>query len=171
MAIPGDRAAGYVPGITPEQVQAAGVDLRLGEVYEFLNAGLLVGDERRLPDVRPLRAEDGVYRLGPKAYKVRFADVVEVPPDAVGLCFPRSTLLRMGVTISCAVWDPGYRGRGESLMIVWNPHGVILGVGTRVAQLVFLRLESRPSRLYSGAYQGENLQPDHGGEQQGNSER
>ncbi len=157
MAIPGDRAAAFVPGSSSQQVQPAGVDLRLGEVYEFLNDGYLAGDERRLPDVRPLRPSGGSYMLKPGGYKVRFADAVEVPHDAVGLCFPRSTLLRMGASISCAVWDPGYRGRGEALAWVVNPHGVTIGVGSRVAQLVFVRLESPAGRLYSGAYQGENL--------------
>jgi dUTP pyrophosphatase len=63
----------------------------------------------------------------------------------------------MGVSISCAVWDPGYSGRGESLMTVLNPHGVTIAQGARVAQLVFIRLESKPTKLYQGAYQGENL--------------
>jgi len=124
MAVPGHVARTYVAGSLDEQVQPAGVDLRLGEVFEFLNEGLLTQGSRRLPDVRPVRPADGLYRLQPGAYKIRFMDVVSVPPDAVGLCFPRSTLLRMGVSISCAVWDPGYSGRGESLMTVLNPHGV-----------------------------------------------
>ncbi|MGC9071860.1 MAG: deoxyuridine 5'-triphosphate nucleotidohydrolase [Acidilobus sp.] len=157
MAIPGEAASRFVPGSTSEQVQPAGVDLRLGEVFEFLNNGLLMEDQKRLPDVRPVRPIEGAFRLGPGAYKIRFIDVVEVPPDAVGFCYPRSTLLRMGVMVYCAVWDPGYRGRGESLMVVHNPHGVVIGVGARVAQLVFLRLESTPSRVYGGSYQGENL--------------
>ena len=157
MAIPGERAAAFVPGSTPQQVQPAGVDLRIGELFEFVNDGYLVGEERRLPDVRPIRPTNGYYRLSPGGYKLRFADVVEVPPDAVGLCFPRSTLLRMGVSISCAVWDPGYRGRGEALLLVANPHGVTIGVGARVAQMVFVRLESPAGKLYAGAYQGENL--------------
>jgi len=104
-----------------------------------------------------VRPADGLYRLQPGAYKIRFMDVVSVPLDAVGLCFPRSTLLRMGVSISCAVWDPGYSGRGESLMTVLNPHGVAIAQGARVAQLVFIRLESPPASLYRGSYQGENL--------------
>jgi len=157
LAVPGHMARTYVAGSLDEQVQPAGVDLRLGEVFEFLNEGILTQGSRRLPDVRPVRPADGLYRLQPGAYKIRFMDVVSVPPDAVGLCFPRSTLLRMGVSISCAVWDPGYSGRGESLMTVLNPHGVTIAQGVRVAQLVFIRLESKPTKLYQGAYQGENL--------------
>jgi len=126
LAVPGHVARTYVAGSLDEQVQPAGVDLRLGEVFEFLNEGLLTQGSRRLPDVRPVRPADGLYRLQPGAYKIRFMDVVSVPPDAVGLCFPRSTLLRMGVSISCAVWDPGYSGRGESLMTVLNPLNLLV---------------------------------------------
>ncbi|MFP3080608.1 MAG: deoxyuridine 5'-triphosphate nucleotidohydrolase [Acidilobus sp.] len=157
LAVPGHVARSYIKDSRDEQVQPAGVDIRLGEVMEFLNDGELRATSKRLPDVRSVRPVNGLYRLQPGAYKVRFLDVVSVPPDAVGICYPRSTLLRMGITISCAVWDPGYMGRGEALMIVANPHGAVIEQGARVAQMVFIRLESRPSSLYSGSYQGENL--------------
>lgn len=157
MALPGDQAARAVPGHEESQVQPAGVDLRLGEVYELLTPGELSAADRRLPDVRPARLVNNFYELGPGAYRIRFLDVVEVPPDAVGICFPRSTLLRMGAYLHCAVWDPGYRGRGESLLYVANPHGVRIERGARVAQLVLIKLTSPPPATYSGRYQGEGL--------------
>jgi len=42
-------------------------------------------------------------------------------------------------------------------MTVLNPHGVTIAQGARIAQLVFIRLESPPASLYRGSYQGENL--------------
>ena len=150
-------AASFIKNLGEGQEQPAGVDLRLGEVMEFLEDGELSRESKRLPSTRTVRPVNGFYRLQPGAYKIRFLDVVSVPPDAVGICFPRSTLLRMGVTVSCAVWDPGYTGRGEALMVVSNPHGASIEQGSRVAQLVFIRLESPPRSLYSGSYQGENL--------------
>ncbi len=158
MALAGDRASAAIESPEPEQVQPAGVDLRLDEVYEFLGPGTLTRQGKELPPVRPVRqSRPEVYELGSGAYRIRFLDVVSVPPDAVGMCFPRSTLLRMGVLLHCAVWDPGYRGRGEALMVVVNPHGARIERGARVAQLVLIRLESRPPKLYSGSYQGEGL--------------
>jgi len=63
----------------------------------------------------------------------------------------------MGALLGCAVWDPGYRGRGEALLVVGNPHGIRIEVGARIAQLVFIRLYPQLGEGYSGVYQGERL--------------
>jgi dUTP pyrophosphatase len=72
---------------------------------------------------------------------------------------PRSSLLRCGAAIHTAVWDAGYRGRSEALLVVVAHEGVRLAPGARVLQLVFVRLEAA-TRAYSGAYQGENVPTD-----------
>jgi dUTP pyrophosphatase len=69
---------------------------------------------------------------------------------------PRSSLLRCGVTVGMAVWDAGYSGRSQSLMVVYNPQGFRLQKNARVAQLIFLPL-SQKTEGYQGAYQGENI--------------
>jgi dUTP pyrophosphatase len=53
------------------------------------------------------------------------------------------------------VWDAGYSGRGEGLLIVHNPRGVRLQRGARIAQLVVFRLTASTS-AYAGQYQNEN---------------
>ncbi len=155
---PGERIAGsIVKDVIHSQIQPASVDLRVGELFTFESPGLLGVEGRELPSVRRLEASGGLWHLAPGAYKVRFADVVEIPLDMVGFCFPRSSLFRMGATLYCGVWDPGYVGRGEALLLVFNPHGIRLEVGARVGQLVVARLCEGTSRGYSGAYKGENL--------------
>ncbi len=144
-------------GVSAVQVQPAGVDLRLDTVEELVEAGRLGVGERVRPRGRPIEPVDGWYRLGPGYYRIRFLDPVAVPSSAVGLCFPRSSLLRMGASVLCAVWDPGYRGRGEALLAVFNAYGVELERGARIAQLVFLRVGGAPGGLYEGVYQGEGL--------------
>ncbi|MEM0319986.1 MAG: hypothetical protein QXS67_01040, partial [Candidatus Nezhaarchaeales archaeon] len=74
---------------------------------------------------------------------------------AIGL--PRSSLMRMGATIISALWDPGYEGRGEGLLLVENPYGIILERNARVIQLIFVRLESEPESEYRGSYMYEGL--------------
>ena len=157
MALPGWKASAAVPGAGGEQVQPAGVDLRVDRVEELAGPGVLGVGERVIPEGRPLEPSGGWWHLPPGAYRVRFLDPVRVPRDAVGLCFPRSSLLRMGAGLLCAVWDPGYEGRGQSLLVVYNPHGIRLERGARIAQIVFVRLESEARDLYQGAYQGEGL--------------
>ncbi|MEM4737167.1 MAG: deoxyuridine 5'-triphosphate nucleotidohydrolase, partial [Acidilobaceae archaeon] len=143
-----------------DSIQPAGIDLSLCEVLEFLEAGSLSVNSRSIPKGRPVSLQDDRWRLKPGAYRIRFCEVVKIPVDQVALCFPRSTLLRMGADLRCTVWDPGYMGRGEGLLVVYNPEGVEIQKSSRVAQLVFLKLLSHPHKLYDGAYQGENLGTD-----------
>ncbi len=159
MALPGYVIAlrVLVEGFTGEQVQPAGVDLRVAEILEVAGPGLLGVRERRVPEGKPLQPKDGSWLLQPGAYRLVFADTVRVPEDSVGLCFPRSSLLRMGAMVTCAVWDPGYVGKGEALLLVFNPYGVRLEVGARVAQLILVKTVAGVSKPYSGRYLGERL--------------
>ncbi|MEM0244746.1 MAG: deoxyuridine 5'-triphosphate nucleotidohydrolase [Zestosphaera sp.] len=142
---------------TNTQLQPAGIDLRVSQVFKFRSAGVIGFNERKLPEVEEVLPENGYWSLDPGVYKIRFAEIVELPRDVLALCFPRSSLLRSGVLVSCTVWDPGYVGRGEALMHVMNPHGINLGVGARVVQLIFFRLNKAVEKTYEGFYKGENL--------------
>lgn len=158
MALPGIYAAAYLLAEPAGgQVQPAGVDLRVGEVHVFRESGYLGAEGRRIPASEPLEPEGGAWLLSPGFYKVVFMDAVHIPENTVATCFPRSSLLRMGALLGCAVWDPGYRGRGEALLVVGNPHGIRIEVGARIAQLVFIRLYPQLGERYSGVYQGERL--------------
>jgi len=158
MALPGIyAAASLLTNIVPDQIQPAGIDLRIGEIHVFQEHGFLGVRGRKIPTSKPLESEGDKWLLKPGYYKIVFMDAIAIPSNAVGMCFPRSSLLRMGVTLGCAVWDPGYRGRGEALLIVGNPHGVEIEVGARVAQLVFIRVYPQLGERYSGIYQGERL--------------
>jgi len=141
------------------QFQPAGVDITLREAYSFRSAGKIDFDnkERRISDVEPLAfdAADDVV-LKPGAYKVMFNEYVRIPKDAAAFCFPRSSLLRCGVSLECAVWDPGYEGRSEALLVVRNDHGVTLKRNAKIGQMVFVRLSEAAKTLYEGVYKGEN---------------
>jgi dUTP pyrophosphatase len=148
---------GIVEVVYKESIQPAGIDLSVDSVEKFREEGYLGLEARRIPEGEPIVPKGGVYHLGPGAYRVRFREAVHVPSWAVGFCYPRSSLLRMGATLACAVWDPGYRGRGAALLLVFNPLGLRIEVGARIAQLVIARLEEEPDRIYAGRYQGEGL--------------
>jgi len=151
------RLRGVIAFVDALSIQPNGVDLSLDAVWRFLNAGQLGRDnaDRQLADRHELQFDaEGWLALEPGVYGMRYAERVDVPIDCGGLCFPRSSLLRMGLTIPTAVWDAGYGGRGEGLLSVSNPHGVRLQRGARVAQLVLFRLTA-PTTAYSGQYQDE----------------
>jgi dUTP pyrophosphatase len=151
-------AASIVLGYAEDAVQPAGVDLTIASVEKFQGAGVLGRTTRSIPEGERVEPSGGYYHLEPGAYRVRFSEIVKIPEWGVGFCYPRSSLLRMGAFLACAVWDPGYVGRGSSLLIVANPHGVKLEAGARIAQLVIARLETLPSSVYEGVYRGEGLE-------------
>jgi dUTP pyrophosphatase len=126
-------------------------------VWRFADSGALGVHDRSLPAREELATDQaGWFDLAPATYGIRYAEAVDMPTDCGGLCFPRSSLLRMGLTVPTAVWDAGYGGRGEGLLIVTNPHGVRLQRGARIAQLVVFRLTQPASQAYQGRYQGEH---------------
>jgi len=93
----------------------------------------------------------------PGHYLVTFNEVVSLPRWLMALGRPRSSLLRMGVSLHTAVWDAGYGGRSQALLVVHNVAGFRLQRDARIAQLVFFPLSAPDDRGYDGGYQGENL--------------
>ena len=147
--------------IDPEiQVQPNGVELTLQKVEAHKGTGAVAFDnsERKLPETVNLDFDgEGWVHLPKGSYKIMFNEVVNIPKDIAATAKPRSSLLRCGVTIETAVWDAGYSGRSESLLVVLNEEGFRVKKDARVMQLLFYRLGEKVSEGYSGVYQNENL--------------
>jgi len=142
-----------------EQVQPNGVDLTLREVALLQSSGRIAVEDsqRQVSDLAPLVFDGlGFIDLMPGAYIITYNEIVHLPKNIMALARPRSSLLRCGVTVNTAVWDAGYSGRSQSLMVVYNPQGFRLQRNARIAQLVFLRL-SQKTEGYQGTYQRENI--------------
>ena len=142
-----------------EQVQPNGFDLTVREVAMIQSQGKIAisNDERRLPELAPLVFDGmGYIDLMPAVYCITYNEIVHLPKNVMALARPRSSLLRCGVTVDTAVWDAGYCGRSQSLLVVYNPHGFRLQKNARVTQLIFMRL-TQEVEGYQGAYQGENI--------------
>ncbi len=141
------------------QLQPNGFDLTLREIFRLESKGQIgTSDEDRvLSDTVPIGCGHGwgEMELGP--YLVTFNETVNMPLDLMALGRPRSSLLRSGAAIHTAVWDAGYRGRSQALLVVYNPAGFRLQRDSRLMQLVFFRLETPASEGYRGRYQGENV--------------
>jgi dUTP pyrophosphatase len=147
---------GYVD--LESQLQPNGLDMTLREIASMENAGQVAASdkERRVSTLKPLDFDDsGFIDLKPGPYMVTYNEIVTLPVNVMALARPRSSLLRCGVTIGAAVWDAGYSGRSQSLLVVYNPHGFRLQKNARILQLVFFTL-SQETEGYKGVYQGEN---------------
>ncbi len=141
-----------------QQLQANGFDLTLRDVAMLQSAGQIAdsNSQRRVSDLSPLVFDGlGFIDLIPGIYTVIYNEVVHLPKNVMAMATPRSSLLRCGVTINTAVWDAGYSGRSESLLVVYNPLGFRLQRNARILQLVFFQLTG-DTEGYRGIYQGEN---------------
>ena len=142
------------------QVQPNGIDLTLKEIALLSSPGSLgPGTEgRALSSTSPL-VFDGLGRVDllPGCYLVTYNEVINLPKNIMALAMPRSSLLRCGVSIHHAVWDAGYSGRSQALMVVYNPQGFRLHRNTRIVQMVFFLLSREVAQGYQGMFQGENI--------------
>lgn len=161
----GTFVADHVSPTDPTQIQPNGVDLTLDAVFRQREPGRIACDGKRIGERDPVSTVDRddadadrdgppTYRLPPGGYVARYAEVIEIPQDHVGFVYPRSSLMRNSCTVDTAVWDAGYRGRGEGFLSVY--HEIEIERGARFAQFVLARADH--DGTYEGSYQGENVE-------------
>ncbi len=141
-----------------EQLQPNGFDLTLRGVAMIQSSGRIgqSNAQRMVSSLAPLMFDSQDFmELIPGAYVITYNEIVHLPKNIMALGAPRSSLLRCGVTVHMAVWDAGYSGRSQSLMIVYNPQSFRVQKNSRIAQLVFFELAD-DTEGYRGTYQGEN---------------
>ncbi|NLL89619.1 MAG: deoxyuridine 5'-triphosphate nucleotidohydrolase [Dehalococcoidales bacterium] len=142
-----------------EQLQPNGVDFTLRGICSLQSAGrIAVSNKERVVSKQSALTfdEKGFIHLTPGIYGITYNEIVNLPKNVMALATPRSSLLRCGVTVNTAVWDAGYSGRSESLLVVYNPLGFDLQKDARIVQLVFFRM-SGDTEGYNGIYQHENI--------------
>lgn len=141
------------------QLQPAGFDVTAKEIHRFKEPGKLdfSNSERKIPEtekVEPMKKDEGDnygwWKLESGAYKVVMNEKVDIPEDLIGVAHPRSSLLRMGCTVGNAVWEPGYTGPGEFVLIVENSEGVNVKQNARLNQLTFEEIDETEG--YDGIY-------------------
>jgi len=142
-----------------EQLQPNGFDITLREIGAIKSAGRIAVDNgrRQVSDLETCAYdENGYAELKEGQYVITFNEIVHLPNNVMALGKPRSSLLRCGVAIHNAVWDAGYSGRSQALLVVYNPFGFTVQKNARVLQLIFMQLSSETAG-YQGIYQNENI--------------
>ena len=144
-----------------KQLTPNGFDLTVGKIFEFDAGGALdfSNNERVLPQGKEIipqkrNPEDtyGWWKLARGAYKVMTNETVAVPNNMLALGLSRTSLLRMGAFTQNGVWDAGFKGRSEFILVVENPFGITIKENARIVQLVLFAVEKTES--YKGIYQG-----------------
>ena len=143
------------------QLTPNGFDLTAGSVFEFDTAGALdfSNNERIVPACKEVTPEKkkpedkfGWWNLKRGTYKIKTNETVNLTNDLIALAFSRTSLLRMGCFTQHGVWDAGFKGKGEFVLIVDNPEGISLKQNARIAQLIFMPI-NEIDKGYSGIYQ------------------
>jgi dUTP pyrophosphatase len=143
------------------QLTPNGFDLTAAEIHRFKDSGKLdfSNSEREISEteeIEPKKKDEedeyGWWKLEPGAYKIITNEIVDLPEDVIAFAYPRSSLLRMGCTIENGVWDAGFRGRSEFLLIVENEDGVEIKENARVNHIVFEKIRETEEG-YKGRYQ------------------
>ncbi|MCM8781597.1 MAG: deoxyuridine 5'-triphosphate nucleotidohydrolase [Candidatus Omnitrophica bacterium] len=142
------------------QLTPNGFDLTVFKVFEFDAAGALDFSNRErivpegkeiLPHKKNPDEKFGWWDLKKGAYKVKTNEVINLPNDLIAIAFSRTSLLRMGAFTQHGVWDAGFKGKGEFILVVENPQGIRLKQNARIAQLVFQSI-NETSDGYKGTY-------------------
>lgn len=142
------------------QIQPNGIDLTIHSIRSLESAGSigLENTDRKLPIYRAIGFDsEGWLKLRKGSYNALFNEILNIPNYLAAIARPRTSLLRSGVTVETAIWDAGYSGRSECLLVVHNEHGFRIKENSRVLQVVFLELSQAPKKTYSGVYQRENI--------------
>ena len=131
-----------------QQLQQVGMDLTVKNISKFREEDVGVIDfdnsSRSIPSTDTV--DFGV--LEPGIYLLNLNEKVNLPDDIYATGLPRSSLLRCGVGILSAVWDPGYCGHGQVMLEV-NIR-ICIKKNAKVFQLKFYRCQK--TEKYSGIY-------------------
>jgi len=140
--------------VREERTPPASVDLRLSGKKLIYNIEEYTLGEEISEDLKEYEEiKDGVYNLKPGAGAVfQLYEKIALPSFLIGIIFPRSSLTRLGVTLSATYLNPGYQGYCPVLLVNHSSFEVKIpfkdGKSPRVAQVVFIPLKESPHRIY-----------------------
>ena len=137
-----------------EQRQPAGFDVTLSKVFAYLKDRFTLSIAKpENSKLEELALTGGFYELETGAYFVELNEITTIPKDAIGILLPRSTLLRNGLDLRTALFDPGYSGQPKVMLVCHRPAKVERFA--RIGQLVLLKSDREFPSQYAGTYQGE----------------
>lgn len=138
-----------------EDIEANGIDLRIGQGYEYAQEQICgcIDNEKHLPVTHIKLLEEGEYYLLEPGESMFFEidRPIKIPENHVQLYYLRSTFVRAGLVLASAVGDAGFEG--TLMMTVHNPtkHKICIGDNERIVQAVTYTADG--CGIYDGDYQ------------------
>lgn len=153
----------FIDPFKEENLQPSGYDLTLGNVFlEFKYPGIIHSSNTKEVVDLMRRTEGQFLSLPPGGFFLATTrEKVQIPPNLCAQVHGRSSIGRLGVAvhITAGYVDPGFglmQSGGNEITLEVKNHSdmtIILSAGERVAQLIFMEMMSKPSKIYSGRYQ------------------
>ncbi len=135
-----------------ENIEGAGVDLRVGKIFHLKSGAKLTTSERVLPEVEEVNENHFVLR--PQEYVlIQTIEKVNMPLNICARLLPRSTIQRSGVYQFHSFVDPGYKGKLTFGMKNLGKFNFVFEKGTKICQIIFEEIKGE-AKPYKGKYQG-----------------
>jgi dCTP deaminase len=142
--------------ITPEQIQPASVDIRLGNHFLKLDENSI--ESMTLTDeIKYISFETDEVVIPPHSFLLATTrEYIKLPNNLTAFVEGRSSIGRMGLFIQNAGWvDPGFEGEITLELYNANRLPIKLKSDRRICQLVFASMDQYALRPYQGKYQGQ----------------
>ncbi|MBA1335090.1 MAG: Deoxycytidine triphosphate deaminase [Firmicutes bacterium] len=140
--------------ITPEQIQPASIDLRLGTHFLKIDENCVecISMDEQLKYVEIERDE---IVIPPHSFLLATTmEYIKLPNNITAFVEGRSSIGRMGLFIQNAGWvDAGFEGEITLELFNANTLPIKLVSGRRLCQLVFALMDKEAERPYRGKYQ------------------
>ena len=146
--------------MTPESIQPASIDCRLGDHF------LVVDPDASNKTSVISMSEEITYKeviakkitIAPHSFLLATTmEYIKLPDNMVSFVEGRSSIGRMGLFIQNAGWvDPGFEGKINLELYNANSLPIELEAGRRICQLVFGLMDSPALKPYKGKYQGQD---------------
>lgn len=145
-----------VDPLTPEQVQPASIDLRLGTHFLKIKEnqiGYVALDEAM--EYESFESDSVI--IPPNSFLLATTvETVRLPNNLTAFVEGRSSIGRIGLFIQNAGWvDPGFEGQITLELYNANRLPIKLISGWRICQLVIAEMDQEAERPYRGKYQGQ----------------
>lgn len=142
-----------VDPLDQEAVQAASIDLRLGNQFLALEQNTLEVIRLDTPvSYREFRSDS--ITIPPHSFILATThEYIGLPDTVTGAVEGRSSIGRLGLFIQNAGWiDPGFRGNITLELYNANSLPIKLDAGRRICQLVLYQMDRKVDHPYSGKY-------------------
>jgi len=145
-----------VEPISPDQVQPASIDIRLGRYFLKVDENNIECMNMSTP-IKYIEFEADEVIIPPHSFLLATTmEYIKLPNNLTAFVEGRSSIGRMGLFIQNAGWvDPGFEGEITLELFNANRLPIKLQSGRRICQLVIAKMDQTAENPYRGKYQGQ----------------